>query len=138
MTTKYADRAFLTVGGIEIADLQSATLKQNKNSKAVNSMTRNGRNRGFVRGNLDIDITLTLAILNQLASPKLEAIDFESAEVSIGFVCGADIYTATGIFDKDTETSASGVGDEVKKTYNFGALDLVDGAGNSSLFDLQL
>lgn len=138
MATRYADRVFLSVGGVEIQDMQSCSLKVNKNSRAVPSMTRNGKNRGFVRGNVDIDITFTIAILNTLASPKIENIDFEANDVALNFVCGADIYTATGLFDKDTDTSAGGIGDEVKKTFNLGALDVVDAAGNSSLFDIQL
>lgn len=138
MALKYADRVFLSVGGIEILDMQSATLRQNPNARAVPSMTRNGKNRGFVQGNTDYDITCVIAIQNTLASPKIEAIDFETNDIAIGFVCGADTYTATGVFRKEIETAAGGIGDEVKKTLNFGALDLIDAAGNSALFDIQL
>jgi hypothetical protein len=138
MSTKYADRAFLTINGARIADLQSASLKINKNAKVVPSMTRDGFNRGFVQGNTDIDITCTVAVQNLLASPKLETIDYETADVACQFECGSDIYNATGIFLKDTDQSAGGIGDEVKKTWNFGALKLVDSVGNSSLFNIQL
>jgi len=138
MATKYADRAFLTVNGARIVDLQSASLKINRNARAVPSMTRDGFNKGFVQGNTDIDITCTVAVQNLLASPKLEAIDYEAADVAMNFECGSDVYSATGVFLKDTDQSAGGIGDEVKKTWNFGALKLVDSVGNSALFNLQL
>jgi len=138
MTTKYADRAYITVNGARIADLQSATLRANKNARPVPNMTRNGRNTGFVQGNLEVDVTCTVAVQNTLASPKLEFVDYEAADVAIAFECGSDVYQATGVFLKDSEQSATGVGDEARKTWNFGALDLIDSVGNSALFDISL
>ena len=138
MSTKYADRGFITVNGARLADLQSATLRQNENARVVPTMSRNGRNRGFVKGNSDFDITCQVAVQNTLASPKIESLDFETNDIGIQFECGSDVYNATGVFLKDTEQAAGGVGDEVKKTWNFGALDLVDSVGNSALFNIQL
>jgi hypothetical protein len=138
MATKYADRAFISVNGAPLVDVQSATLRQNKNAKIVPSMTPDGFNRGFVQGNMDIDITMTLAVENQLSRPKLEAIDFEASDVQLTFVVGAEQFVATGLFLKDVEDAAGGVGDEVKTTYNMAAVKLRDAVGNSSLFDLQL
>lgn len=138
MSTRYADRAFITINGARLVDLQSASLKVNRNARVVPSMTRDGFNRGFVQGNSDIDITCTIAVQNLLASPKLESIDYEASDVAIQFQCGSDVYNATGVFLKDTDQSAGGIGDEVKKTWNFGALRLVDSVGNSSLFSLSL
>lgn len=138
MATKYADRAFLSINGARLADVQSASLKQNKNARVVPSMTPDGFNRGFVQGNTDFDVTFTLAVLNQLARPKLESIDYENNDVQLTFVVGADQYVATGLFNKDSEDNAGGVGDEVKTTFNFGALRLTDAVGNSVLFNLEL
>lgn len=101
-------------------------------------MTPDGFNRGFVRGNTDIDITFVLAVQNQLARPKLESIDFENNDVQITFRCGAEIFVATGVFNKENEDNSGGVGDEVKTTFNFGALRLQDAVGNSALFNLSL
>jgi hypothetical protein len=138
MSVKYADRAFISINGTPLVDLQSATLRQNRNARVVPSMTRDGFNKGFVQGNRDIDVALTIAVQNQLSSPKLEEVDYENADVQINFQCGSDQYIATGVFLKDSEQAAGGIGDEVKKTFNFGALKLVDSVGNSSLFDLIL
>lgn len=138
MTTKYADRAFISVNGARIADLQSASLKQNRNARVVPSMTPDGWNRGFVQGNTDVDITFTIAVENQLSRPKLETIDYEANDVQLTFVVGADQYIATGLFNKDVEDNAGGVGDEVKTTFNFGATRVTDAVGNSSLFNLSL
>lgn len=138
MAQKYADRAFLSVNGTSLADVQSATLRQNKNARVVPSMTPDGNNRGFVQGNVDIDITFTLAVQNQLARPKLEAIDYENNDVQMTFLVGATQFVATGLFNKDVEDNAGGIGEEVKAPFNFGALTLKDATGNSSLFNLTL
>ena len=138
MATKYADRAFITVNGARIQDLQSATLRQTLNARAVPNMTRDRFNTGFVQGNTDIDVTCQIAVQNTLASPKLEFTDFEASDVAIAFECGSDVYQATGVYLKDTEQTASGIGDEARKTWNFGALRVVDSVGNSALFDIEL
>lgn len=138
MATKYADRAFISINGTRLSDIQSASLKQNQSAKEVPSMTPDGRNRGFVQGNKIIDITLALAVQNKLSRPKLEAIDYEANDVQLTFICGAELFTATGLFNKDVEDNAGGVGEEVKSTFNFGALDLKDAVGNSVLFNLSL
>lgn len=138
MATKYADRAFLSINGVKLADIQSASLKQNHNARAVPSMTRDRFNKGFVQGNTDIDITLQIALQNTLARPKLEAIPFDTADVSLTFEVGSDQFTATGLFLKDNEDNAGGIGDEVKSTFNLGALKLVDAVGDSALFNLVL
>lgn len=138
MTTVYADRAFISVNGARINDIQSATMKRNFNSRAVPSMTPDRFNRGFVRGNQDIDITVQLAVQDGLARPKLGSIDFAASSVQITYIVGNDQYVATGVFIKDDDINAGGVGDEVKSTYNFGALKLVDATGNSSLFTIEL
>lgn len=138
MTIKYCDRAFIKVNGAIISDIQSATVTTNKNARVVPSMTKDGFNKGFVQGNTDFDLDITVAVQNLLASPKLEAIDYETRDVSIVFEAGSDVYTHTGVFLKDTNTTAGGVGDEVKKNFKFGALKQVDSVGNSSLFSLSL
>lgn len=138
MGTVYADRAFISVNGARLANIQSASLKQNHNRKAVKSMTNNRRDRGFVEGNLEIDISLNMALENDLARPKLEGIDYKGSDVQITFIAGAEVFVATGVFLKDNDDNAGGVGDEVKGTFNFGALDLKDTVGNSSLFNISL
>lgn len=138
MSVKYADRAFLSINGTRLFDVQSASLKQNLNARVVPSMTPDGFNRGYVAGNRDIDISCVLAVQNQLSRPKLEDIDFENNDVQMTFVVGAEIFIATGLFIKDVEDNAGGIGDEVKYTANMGALRLQDAVGNSSLFSLEL
>lgn len=138
MATKYADRAFISVNGARLADVQSATLRQNKNARVVPSMTPDGFNRGFVQGNRDIDITVQIAVRNQEARPKLENINYETNDIQLTFVVGADQFVCTGLFNKDVDDAAGGVGDEVKTTFNFGALRVQDAVGNSVLFDIDL
>lgn len=101
-------------------------------------MTPDGFNRGFVQGNTDIDISFVIAVENQLGRPKLDTIDYENNDVQMTFVVGADQYVATGLFMKDTDDNSGGVGQEVKTTFNFGAIKLSDATGNSALFNLSL
>lgn len=138
MAVKYADRAFISVNGAPIADVQSAQLRQNKNARVVPSMTRDQRNKGFVEGNLDIDITLTLAVRNASPRPKLDQTDYEVNDVQLTFVAGQEQFICTGLFLKDTDDNAGGIGDEVKTTFNFGALNVRDAIGNGVLFDIDL
>lgn len=138
MAVKYADRAFISINGAPIADVQSAQLRQNKNARAVPSMTRDSFNAGFVQGNTDIDITATIAVRNNQARPKFESIDYSTNNVQLTFVAGSEQFVATDLFLKDTDDNAGGIGDEVKTTFNFGALKITDAVGNSVLFDIGL
>ena len=143
MTVRYADRAFIKVSGLVVAEVQSATLKQNYNRKVVPCMTANGRNTGYIQGNVEIDVTVSIANTNQLSRPKFESLNYEKNAVSIVFLVGSTpsnpstFYTATGVFLKDVDDAAGGVGDEVKTTFNFGALDVVDSGGASAALDLS-
>jgi hypothetical protein len=102
-------------------------------------MTPDQFNRGFVVGNTDIDIDVEIAVENTLASPKIESLPFKTANIGLVFVCGADQYVATGLFMKNTDQNASGIGSEVKKHFAMGAIKLVDSVGNAaSIFNIQL
>lgn len=138
MAIRYADRAFISINGARLVDVQSGSLKQNHNRRATPSMTPDGFNRGFVQGNRDIDVSIVIAVENELSRPKFESIDYENNDVSLTFIVGSDQYIATGLFLKDNDDNAGGIGDEVKTTFNFGALRLQDAVGNSSLFNLVL
>jgi hypothetical protein len=134
----YADRAFISINGAKIADVQSASLKQTFNAKPVKSMTPDQFNRGFVQGNTDIDIDLGIAVENSLARPKLESLPFSTADIQLTFIVGADQYVAHNLFMKDTADDASGIGEEVKTKFTLGALKLLDAVGNSALFVTSL
>jgi hypothetical protein len=134
MSQLYADRVFLSMNGTEAQDVQSATLEQNRNSKAVRSMTRKPFNTGFVEGNRDIKITATIAVQNALASPKWDQYDYVANDVSMSFECGADLYVAHNLELVSCRLEGTGVGEEVKKVFEFLALSLTDAVGDSALF----
>lgn len=138
MATLYADRGFISVNGVPVLDVQSISVKTNENARAVPSMTPDRANRGFVRGNRDIDVSLQTAVRNEEASAKLENIPYDQADVQLSAQFGADFYVLTGLFLKDTDESAGGIGDEVKKSFNLGALQITDAVGNSLLFPTTL
>lgn len=126
---------FISINGARLVDVQSASVKQTHNAKVVPSMTPDGFNRGFVKGNRDIDVTIALAVQNGLARPKFEAIDYEANDVQLTAIFGADQLVCTGLFLKDNEDNAGGVGEEVKGSFNFSALKIQDAVGNSTLFN---
>ena len=136
MATRYADRIFMSVNGQRIADLQRVNVKQNHSRKVVPTMTPDGYSRGFVQGNKEFDVSATIAVQNQLARPKFEEIDYENTNVQITALFGKDQLVISGVFLKDNEDDAAGVGEEVKTTFNFGALKVTDPIGNSSLFTI--
>lgn len=138
MSTLYADRGFVSVNGVEVLDVENVSLKRAFGTKIVPTMTRNRRSKGTVKGNLDVAISFSIAVQNRLGSPKLESIDYEQNNVACTFEFGGDRYTATGLDLVDVDESASGVGSEVKKTFNFVATDVLDQVGNSALFGLEL
>ncbi len=139
MAVVYADRAFLAVNGVNVVDLQSSSLRQNFNSRPVDTMTPDKFNRGFVQGNTHIDIGMNLAVQKSLARAKIDQIDFEANDIAIHYFVGADEFIATGCFKKDASDDSSGVGSESKFSINLGATKLTDAVGNAAeLFDIQL
>ena len=138
MSMVYADRGFISINGARIADVTNITLRRNRNAKAVPTMTPDGFNRGFVKGNMDIDVDFSLAVENQLATPKLETIDYEANDVQLSYIVGADQYICTGLFPKEDSLTNPGVGEVAKKDFKFGALKVTDAIGNSVLFGLDL
>jgi len=138
MGTLYADRMFLSINGVELTDVESASVKKTDGTKTVPTMSRNRRNKGFVKGNREIDLNVVVAVQNKLASPKLEDIDYENQSVALTVEHGGDRYTFTDIEYVDDDQSASGVGAEGKKSFNLKALDYIDQIGNSVLFPSSL
>lgn len=138
MAQLYADRAFLSVNGAFLEDVKTAVVRRNPNAKAVATMTRNGRNKGYVQGNLDITVDFSIAVENQLARPKLESINYEANNVALTFEVGSDLFSVIGLFPGPYDDNAPGTGQDVITSFSFGALDVVDATGNSSLFDLVL
>ena len=138
MSTVYADRVFISMNGVEMLDVESVTTRQTDGTKYVPTMTRNRRNKGFVKGNKDINLSVVVAVQNTLGSPKLESLDYDNNDVALTYEQGADRYTFVGINIVDTEQAGSGVGSEGKKTFNFLAIDFIDQVGNSSLFPTSI
>lgn len=138
MGVLYMDRMFLTMNGVEILDIESADLKRSYGTKYVPTFSRNRRHKGTVKGNLDINVSLTTAVQSQLATAKLEDIDYNSQSVAMTAEHGGDRYTLTDMDFVDVDQNASGVGTEGKKAFNMLALDYVDQVGNSVLFQSSL
>lgn len=139
MAVTYADRAFLAVNGVNVADIQSSSVRQNFNSRPVDTMTPDKFNRGFVQGNTHIDVGFSLAVQKGLARPKIDQIDFEANDISIHYFVGADEFVVGGCFKKDASDASSGVGTESKFDINIGGTTFTDAVGNAAeLFDLDL
>lgn len=138
MATLYADRGFISINGVEVLDVENISLKSSDGTKAVPTMSRNRRNVGNVKGNRDITLSFAVAVQNTLGSPKLEAIDYNTNDVALTIQYGADRYTVVSLDYVDHSQDASGVGSEVKKSFNMRGNDFIDQVGNSSLFPTSL
>lgn len=138
MGVLYIDRAFISINGIEVLDVESVTVRWSDGTKHVGTMTRNRRPKGTVKGNREYTINVAVAVQSALGTPKLESIDYTNNDVAMTYEQGGDRYTFTGLDFVDTEQSASGVGAEGKKSFNLLALDHVDQVGNSALFPTTL
>lgn len=136
MAMLYANRGFLSVNNQKLLDVVSIELKLNRNAKAVPTMTTDGFNIGIVQGQWEIDMNFEVAVEDQLSSPQLELIDWStvSGQVTTAFGNNSDLWTLANIFMKDMTERAPGPGEEVRKVWNFGALKMLPGVGNSSLF----
>lgn len=138
MGNLYIDRGHVSINGVEVLDVENITVRQSDGTKYVPTMTRNRRYKGTVKGNRDINVSFGLAVQATLGTPKLESIDYNTQDVALTFEHGGDRYTITGLDFVDTEQSAPSVGTEGKKTFNFLGADIIDQAGNSSLFSTSL
>lgn len=136
MSQIYADRGFISVNGVELIDVENITIKFNDGTKPVPTMTRNRRNKGFVKGNRECTASFSIAVQNKLSTPKIENVDFENLDAALTFEHGADRYSMISLDFADGDQSASGVGSEGKKTFNMVGTDIVDQVGNSALFQL--
>jgi hypothetical protein len=137
MSLLYADRVFFSVNGVELLDVKSAMLRQSDGTKAVATMTRNRRNKGFVKGNREISLDVSIATQNKLGSPKLEDVDFDNNDVAATFEVGGDRYTVVGLNFADVDQGSQGVGSEAPKNFKLLGLDVIDQVGNSALFDIS-
>jgi hypothetical protein len=138
MGVLYADRGFISINGVEVLDVENIQYRVSDGTKPVGTMTRNRRNKGFVKGNREVTCAFGIAVQQKLGTPKLENVDFDSNDVALTFEQGADRYTITGLNHADTEQSASGVGSEGKKNFNLVGTDIIDQVGNSALFPTSL
>ena len=138
MSTVYADRIFVSMNGVEFMDVESVSAKLSDGTKYVPTMTRNRRHKGVVKGHRDINLSIAVAVQNKLGSPKLESLDYENNDVAITYEAGGDRYTFVGVSFIDADQGASGVGSEIKKSFNLLALDCIDQVGNSILFPTSI
>jgi hypothetical protein len=138
MGVLYIDRGFISVNGVDVVDVENITMRQSDGTKPVSTMTRNRRNKGFVKGNREVTCSFGIAVQATLGTPKLESIDFDNNDVALTFEHGGDRYSVVGLNHVDTEQSASGVGSEGKKNFNLVGTDVIDQVGNSALFSTSL
>jgi hypothetical protein len=134
MGVLYIDRGFFSINGVELLDVESGTLNVSDATKVVPTMTRNRRGKGFVKGNRDITLSVSVAVQAKLGTPKLESLDYDNNDVAFTFEHGADRYSVVGLNFVSMDQASSGVGSEGKKNFNLVGLDVIDQVGNSALF----
>ena len=135
MSKLFADRAFVSVNGFELLELENLDFTINPNLTRVETMTRNRQSAGFRFGNKAISLVLTLAVERDKAQINLGLAD-PAKTVTIGMEMGGDKFTFTGI--KQGELSGTASVGNATKTLNLEALNVIDEKGNSRLSDLSL
>lgn len=132
---RYADRGFLSVNGVELVDLVTASVTRSTGLQRKSTMTRSGRDSGYSNGNLQIQIAAELAIERKKAQIDLALAD-PDAEIRLVFECGGERLTAIGVAESSATINAS-VGD-ASKSVQWEALDIVNENGLSVNAEIQL
>lgn len=131
----FADRAFVLSNGVEIADLESATVTRTRGIQRKKTMTRNGRDKGYTESNLEVSLELEYAIPKDRAAVDL-ALANKSKNVKFVFECGGERYTIIGVIE-DTMTMNAAVGSSSKRS-SLLALDIINENGASVNADIRL
>ncbi len=135
MSTLFADRAFVSMNGFEIAEIENIDYSFNPNLTRVETMTRSRKSAGFRKGNKAISLVLTLAIKNDEAQINL-ALKEPSNVLTVGVEMGGDKFAFIDV--EQGEMSGTATVGTATKTLNLEALDFVDEKGQSRLSDLSL
>lgn len=125
---EYADRAFISINGVEVADVKTASVTRTQNLSRAETMTRNKRTSGFKKGNLSVTGSYELDIKALQASIDIGIAD-PDVEVNMVFEVGGDRYAVKDMAESDMTITGS-VGDAGKST-NFEAIDIVNENGAS-------
>ena len=139
MSNLYADRGKIFFNGQEMADIQSVSVTMNSNTKLVQTMSKNGRAAGFVRGNLDGNLSFSLAQQAQSAAPFfLNTTFLGTDQITVQFFgYGADDAASTqiiltGVCLASDTRDATSQGSESQAKYNFIFVDATDPIGVSA------
>lgn len=131
----YADRGFVTINGVELADLKSVRWTVDEAVSVVQTMSRDYRNKGYKKGNRSVSGTLELETPNDKAQIDL-AFQY-GQEVNVICTLGnGERHQLLSIVQNSQDLSGS-VGD-TSKTINFVALDAVNENGNAVNADIGL
>lgn len=126
MSKIFADRAFLTVNGFELAHLKTANLSVSEGLSRVSTMTRNRRDAGYKHANKSIQIDAELEIEANRAQVDL-ALANPTADIRVVYEAGGERYIATGVAQSSMDLRGS-VGD-ASKSLKLEALDCTNENG---------
>jgi len=135
MANIFADRMFIELNGIEVAEVETADYTINENLTRVETMTRNRRSAGFRKGNKSIQLNLTLAIENLVAQINL-ALKDPASTANFVVIMGGDRLSFIDL-EQGQQTGTGSVG-TANKTLNLEAIDVVDENSRSRLGDFAL
>ena len=128
MASFYADRGILNANGVQLVDIKTINLSNDRSITRASHMTRNRVDSGYKAGNKIISGSFEQDI-PELSAP-VDLINLpDDADLTFSFEFGGERLTVLGVIINQTDHSAS-VGD-VSKTVNFQALDIVNENGTS-------
>ena len=125
---KFADRGFISVNGVELAHLTTASVTRATGVQRKSTMTRSGRDAGYSSANLSIQVSLELAIEKNKAQIDLALAD-DDADVKIVFEVGGERLSVIGVVESSMTLNSS-VGD-ASKSISLEALDIINELGDS-------
>lgn len=135
MTTFFADRGFVTINGVELANLKSVRWTIDEAISVVSTMSRNRIDAGFKKGNKKISGTMELEVPDTKA--QIDLAFAYGQEVNVICTLGnGERHQLIGLVQNSQDLNGS-VG-ETSKTINFMALNAVNENGPAVNSDIGL
>ncbi len=126
----FADRAYLTFNGIEVANLKSLKLTIDDAVTRVDTMSRDHRSAGWKKGNRKVSGSFEFDVRDDQAQPDLSYL-YGQAGVNAIFQLGTKSERFSVLDLVQTTSDYSGSVGETGKTMNFEARDCVNENGQA-------
>lgn len=132
---RFADRMFFEINGFDPIYVKTGNVTRNQNQTRASHMSKNRRDSGYKKGNLQVKAAISLDIPEEKAILDIGIAD-PTKDVNLVVEAGGERYTCTGGSESDM-TLHGAVGD-AGKDINIEFLDMVNENGASVNLDFSL